>query len=47
MPFFDSATLLVVVLTLVFLIAGVIILVGTGSADPEWSKRGDPDHPDR
>ena len=46
MPFFDSPTVLVIVLMLVILIAGAIMLVGTGASDPEWSRRGDPDQPD-
>ena len=45
MPFFSDPVVLIVVLILVVLIAGAIILVGTGSTDPEWSRRGDPDHP--
>lgn len=47
MPFFDNPTVLVIVLILVVIIAGAIILIGTGASDPEWSRRGDPDHPDR
>ncbi|HEV2724567.1 MAG TPA: hypothetical protein VGV10_08035 [Thermoleophilaceae bacterium] len=46
MPFFDTATVLVVVLVLVLILGGIIILVGTGSTDPEWSRRGDRDRSD-
>ena len=46
MPFFDNPTVLVIVLMLVVLIAGAIILVGTGASEPDWSHRGDPDQPD-